>query len=311
MWFGGGENWLLLGIRDGHRTVTAAEFRRQWSDRRYESLVESGFEKPEQLGSYFICDREGMLDLANGCEPVEDNYPHRISSYSRSPVIESRYSEFLNAEMSARIFQNSDHIRKLWPDTIRQASAEYFQTRNLIHDLQATEIAAVSNYRHGSVAALHRLLVDSDLSTPVLWSLGSSLRKLKIVDGVRKMKPDHVMVLLNEGHRRMAARNYVAAAEQYSRALARFEGRSRQAPQWIVSRLALAQCLSGRVDNARRSIAELDGVARVEEVDEDLKYLSVTFDLQGQASGPVSDRKLSVQEPGRSRGTGAAVHVAN
>lgn len=291
LWFGGGENWLLLGVRDGHKTVTEEQFRRQWSDTRIDSLTECGFEVPEQMASYFICDRAGMLDLANGCKPVVDNFPHRISPYAGSPELESRYGEFLNADKSRDIFAASPHIQKLWPEELARSSLKYFDHRNVVHDLQATKDAAVSGQRVGSVAVIHQLLSETDLATPVLWSLGSSQRQLNIVDKIQPDRPRHVMVLLNLGHGLMAARDYAGASEQYASALSQFEKRDKQSSQWIAMRLALAQCLSGNLPDAQLVIADLNGVSLGAAEEEDLSYLMRTFNIKRPGDGHMTALK--------------------
>ncbi|MDA1250897.1 MAG: fused MFS/spermidine synthase [Planctomycetota bacterium] len=279
MWFGGGQNWLLLGIRDGHVKVSEQEFRRQWGDSRAVELAESGFEIPEQMASYFICDRTGMLEMASGCDPVVDNFPNRILPSSHADR-ESRYAEYIDADASQKVFSESEHIKRLWPDSLIDPSLRYFRHRNLIHDILATRTGAVSPERVGSVAVIHKLLAESNLQTPVLWSLGSSRRKQQIADFVEKDRPNHIEVLLSHGHKQMAARNYSAAIEQYTIGLSKFKTMNTQASHWITLRQALAYSMSGQTADAQRVLATLDGVSLAAQEQEDLDYLIEKFDIK-------------------------------
>jgi hypothetical protein len=280
MWVGSGDDWLLLGIRDGHQRVDEAKFRAQWNDGKVRPiLVGSGFECPEQLGSYFVGDRDAMLELVAKTPPLVDNFPHRLSPATSIEHIESRYKILMDADACLERFQTSDHIRRIWPATLIWPSAEYFPFRGCIHDLWVKESRRVSEVPVRSLASIHWLLTESDLETAVLWSLGTGYRDQLVVDMVIEEGRTNEWVLEKLGHRYLAQRKYEKAGETYDKALIDMPQDSKQYPLAVIRR-AFVFCLLGRVDLAGQVIQKrLGNVTMIEGAQRDLDFLQTKFGL--------------------------------
>jgi spermidine synthase len=287
LWLGSGENWLLLGVKDGHQKVSADRFREQWSDPVVGPVIRaSGFETPEQFGAYFICGRDEMLELTKDTLPLVDNYPHRLSPSSSARHGESRYLELMDAETSRQRFLASDHIRRLWPDELLESTSKYFETRNLIHDLWAPRDVRVSASPPGSLPAMHELLTKTELETALLWSLNSGYRDQLAAEQIVKEGRANLWVTEKIGHRHLSRREYNEAIAHYSKALEKMPPGSLEY-QMAVVRHAYALCQTGQFEAAQRVLVERLGKSQVDDfVTNDLVFLESEFGLTSPVEAP-------------------------
>lgn len=251
LWMGSGDNWILLGVREGGRPVSEEEFRRPWQDPRVGAeLRELGVESPEQLGALFVLDGEGMLELVGDIPPLVDDFPYQLSPWGVS-TWESSYALLLDPSQAQHRFLASGHIRRLWPEGLRRGSIRHFAARLALHD-------SMSHFWFGPkrdrIVELSELLSMTDYRTLVLWKLGTNADELRLLEADLRGHPasNHPDPAVHRllGHRALADRDYAAAATHYAAAKERKEGDAA-----TLRLLVLALYLDGRPDEARRAAA--------------------------------------------------------
>jgi predicted membrane-bound spermidine synthase len=220
MWVGAGDNWMMLGVKDGHSLVNDERFGAQWEDERVAPILAAcGFESPEQLVSYFIADGATLRELTRDTLPLTDNFPHRLSPELRVMGNDSIYPKYVSHGGALQRLKQSQQVARLIPETYLTKSEPLFEHRDLIHDTWAYPRNQLNPSLKGSLEAIHSVLTRSSLRTPVLWALGSGYRDQQIVDRVRSQKPDDLDVLIRLGIRELSNRNYLEAGEYYSKFL--------------------------------------------------------------------------------------------
>lgn len=290
MWVGGGDNWMMLGVKDGHQRVNAERFRAQWDDKTVAPILAAcGFEFPEQLPSYFIADGEALRKLTRNNLPLTDNFPHRLSPATNVMVNDSVYAEYIEHSGAMTRLQQSKHVARLIPEKYIAESQPFFAHREYIHDTFAQPRNRLHPKRIGSIEAIHSILTDSPLSTPVLWSLGSCYRDQLIVDRVAPEKPEHLEVLIRLGHRELANRNYRKASQHYSKFL---DGvpKDTSVYQQIMIINAYALCMDSRVDEAKVFLSNpLETITLNATSNENLTFLRQLFPLEETVSVAASN----------------------
>ena len=280
MWIGGGDNWMLLGIKEGHTPVGPERYRAQWDDKDVAPiLAATGFESPEQLASYFIGDRETLRELTEGCLPLTDNFPHRLSPGTRHMSKNPNYSKYIEHTGAADRLIKSSHISKIIPEPFVTGSLPFFQHRELMHDIRASRRNRLHPERVGALRAVHGVVSRSSLRTPVLWALRSDYQDQSIVDLVAPDEPEKLEVLLRLGHRELSNRNFAAANDYYSRFLTRVPTDTNGFQQALVCN-AYVLCMEGLVDQAQSLLEEnLKKATPKSGTVEDLKFLQEVFSL--------------------------------
>jgi spermidine synthase len=294
MWIGSGDNWMMLGVKDGHTPVTAERFRAQWDDDRVLPILAAcGFETPEQLVSYFIADEQDLRELTRDSLPLVDNFPHRLSPELRVMGFDSVYPKYVEHKGSLERLKRSKHIARLIPDVYIKQSEPYFEHRDLIHDTWAYPRNKLNPRRRGVVQAIHPVLTKSQLLTPVLWTLGSGYRDQRIVDRVAPRKPDDLDVLIRLGIRELANRNYSQASEHYSKFLAGITTDSNVFQKAMICN-AYALCMADRVADAQRFLNDnLKKVKLSPDTSADWEFLQKTFPLHDPMSVASPDGELN------------------
>ncbi len=278
LWLGGGQNWMLVGIREGHRPVSEERFRRQWNDATVRPILQaSGFETPEQMGSFYIADTKFLRELLRDDLPLVDNFPHRLSPTSSVLKPERQYAELLSPDAARQRFLDSELIDQLWPAPIREETAPYFDQRCFIHDLWSADRFRMSGIRVGSLAGVDHLM-SANLETAVLWALASGYREQRIAERVAGELPDHPIVRFKLGHGALARRDLTKAVEHYER----LQNSERQS--YHARRTALlcvyALCLDNRVEEARPMLDRwLHGEDLDPDQQADLEFLLTRFEL--------------------------------
>lgn len=290
LWMGSGDNWMLIGIRDGHQSVTEERFRSQWQDADVAPILAAcGFESPEQIGSYYIGDRALMMELTKDTLPLIDNFPYRLMPSTDWKRIESRYAELMNSDASRTRFQTSEHIAQTIPKSIVEASLPYFDQRNYIHDMWSSRRVRFNPIRIGSLRALHMLQAETNLRTPILWTLDTGYRDQLVVDKIVAEKRANVWVEEKLGHRAMADRNYQQAATKYAECIKRMKKDSPELESNVLRR-AYALCMLGQKSEAQDCINQHLTKLKSEESAEDWSYLKNTFELSDPPSSQVATR---------------------
>ncbi|MCP4157431.1 MAG: spermidine synthase [bacterium] len=139
LWKASGYEWVMIGLKNPGPTVTAEEFRRQWNDPVVgDDIRNLGFQCPEQFGAFFIADGKRLHDWLDGCLPLTDNFPKRLTSTTSNHPMES-YRALLAPGASQKNFIDSNYIAKIWPETIRKKTCDYFEAADFVNELACPE----------------------------------------------------------------------------------------------------------------------------------------------------------------------------
>jgi predicted membrane-bound spermidine synthase len=272
LWVGSGLDWLLIGTRDALGPVSTEHFARQWSDPVVgPELRAVGFELPEQLGALFMADAEELLARTADTLPLDDDHPNRLSNRLPGPrEVAEIYSPWMNPERARDRFARSPLVRRLWPESIRQASLEQF-------DFPWT--SGWGGTVVGALPSLHRVLTGSSLQTLPLWLMGSGAKEQQVARRASSQGRKGAALAYHFGVLALAERQYERAAEHLSRA----EGpRLRRAARYL---RIYALCMAGRVAEAE-TLAERWGIFEADAGDGRIaaRFLSDTFGLGGPSS---------------------------
>jgi len=216
LWSGSGFEWMMVGIKNPIMPVTEDDLSRQWDDpvvgpeMRY-----LGLESPEQLGSLFIADGKKLRNWTADSLPLVDNYPRRLSH--EDVELDQHlpfYREFMDHAASRASFMKSEHIGKIWPESIRKKTERYFGVRQTINEMLSVKTMRESN----PLMNLHLCIQDPLLENYILWAFGSDLRAQDIVSEAQEDMPKESLDK-SEMYYHLAAsaakdRNYLLA-EQY------------------------------------------------------------------------------------------------
>jgi predicted membrane-bound spermidine synthase len=246
LWHGNHLDLVMLGSRGLRGPVPAEAFERQWRDPVVGAEMRSiGFERPEQLGALFIADAEQLRAWTRDAEPLVDDRPRRVLAPTAWPGrTPPEYAAWFDTEAARERFAASGFVAKLWPEALRRASLPYFAHQRAID--HAT-FAPLSLDR--DIGALHAVLRETDLRSPVLWLLDSDADAQRAALETEGAAREHPEVLLHLAAGALAERRFADAAQILARAETRADGEHRR----DAFRLRIyALCLAGRLDEAAR-----------------------------------------------------------
>ena len=261
LWNGTLFDWMLVGTRGAHGSVSEAAFSQPWASPRVgPHLREIGFEVPEQIGATFLGDRAFLDQLTSRTLPLTDDYPRRLvapsalspgraaAAPSAAPPSASRsagelpsisFGDVLDVDRARRAFEASDFARRIWPAALVVRTGPYFARQAAMNRVMLDGANPL-----GRIAELHALLTESPLRRLPLWALGSNDVLQRVADAVND---GGGMVQYALGQRLLVARNYAAAANYMAEAQRRgFEPAVARALE------VYALCLAGKLDDARR-----------------------------------------------------------
>jgi len=198
LWSGQNLDWMLVGSRAARWSRSEDSFTKLWSDPvRVPELKAVGLERPEQLGALFIADAVQLRELIGDAAPLIDDRPKRLGNRLHSPREARRtFRDWLDAQQNRERFLASEFIETAWPPGLRERSAGYFEAQGVLdRSLANIQVGIAKRLRD-----LHRLLVDTELTTAPLLRLGVSSDRIRAIDA-----------LVRRG----------AAAERYGEVLAR------------------------------------------------------------------------------------------
>jgi spermidine synthase len=249
LWSGSGFEWMLVGVRGNHPSVTEARFAAQWQDPVVgERLRASGLEDPAQLGTLFLADATTLLPLLAGDLPLTDDFPYRLSPHMLFQEDYSWYLQLMDVDASRDRFAQSDLVEGLWPRAWRERTLASFTVHGLINRLLLNQSQFDSRQ---ALAELDFLLSKTDLETAVLWRLGTDIAERDIAED--KLAQGGGALVLTEvaALGALARRDYQVAERQ----LGLVEAHSGHAS--FIRRLRiLALGRAGDAVNARRLFAE-------------------------------------------------------
>ena len=168
---------MLVGTREAAGPVSAERFSAQWRDARVaDRLREAGLEDPSQLGALFIADAPALRELVAEAPPLDDDHPYRISPRVRVPYDVAPFVRLLQIKAPLARFYASDLVRRLWPEAMREATRAAFYAQDAMN---AAAFGAHDPAGSG-LADLDRLLSETTLRAPVLWTLGTSVAEVRL-----------------------------------------------------------------------------------------------------------------------------------
>lgn len=135
LWIGAGLEWMMVGVRAPYESPTLDGFTAPWRDpEQQRRLADIGLHTPAHLGALYIADGERLRRWIGEAEPLDDRHPHRLRPFS--PVIAAdvlrAYTDFMNSPETAVAFESSPLITRLWPESIRAETAEWFPLMRVV-----------------------------------------------------------------------------------------------------------------------------------------------------------------------------------
>jgi hypothetical protein len=149
--------------------------------------------------------------------------------------------EWRRTEANRIRFLESEFVRRVWPDSYREAALAYFPAQELINTVLARKHVDLDT----DVASLQSVLTQTSLAMPVLRAVGSDSDIQRIIaslpEGMRK-NPGLAMQL---GALALSQRRYEDAAQHFAAA------ERVSAPAYVFPLRTLAMCLAGESEAAR------------------------------------------------------------
>ncbi|NUM35277.1 MAG: spermidine synthase [Candidatus Brocadiae bacterium] len=169
LWTGAGFQWMMLGIKEPQQKASYQNFQKQWDDPHVgEELKALGFGKPEDMLSLFIADGKRLQEWIQNSQPLEDNYPRRLTS--EQPKEDNslhEYLEFMNPRLSWEAFKKSP--QNIYPKNLES----YFLARETLTEILEKE--------KKPVALFHRAKKNPSLKNSLLWVFNSDFYAQKIL----------------------------------------------------------------------------------------------------------------------------------
>ena len=273
LWEGSALDWVLLGTNHATGPVSVERFTRQWRDPVVAPELRAlGFETPEQLGALFMDDADGLRALSQDVPPSADNYPKRFSTSNVLWTDQATlYRSWMDARRARERFLRSPLITRLWPAPMQAASADYFETQEVINAYFLDGVRdPVENLR-----ILHRLLTRTSLRTLPLWRFDASKNEERALDAAVALGQRNPEIEFRLAVRALANRDYAQAEAHFS---ALPDGGTTEREVFYGRLYAL--CMSGRIADANRLMAEHGVLASRVPTDQSfLRFVSETFGL--------------------------------
>jgi hypothetical protein len=214
LWSGGGDDWMMVGVRGGRRPIPLDALSRQWRDPAVRAeMATLGLEGPEDLGATFMADATQIAAWAGPGVAIEDDRPHRLSGMA--PQTDPALRAFADARASRKRFEESGLIAEIWPSEIREATLGAFEFRGMVDD-DRNGAPPERNLAH-----LRRVLVGSRREVLPLLLLDVEPGQLATAREAQARGVRDPMVSFTLGAEALSRRDYVRAQELFGEALAR------------------------------------------------------------------------------------------
>jgi predicted membrane-bound spermidine synthase len=209
LWRGVANNFVLLGTRHAKGPLGEAEFSRAWQDPvRSRELQSIGLELPSQLGALFVGDAVYLRELSGNAAPLEDDWPKRIQQSGTPEERDALVVEWRDTSAARERFLASAFVRRLWPGTWRDASAQQFENERLLDDL----LYAEPTWARGT-SVLHQVLRNTRLQLPVLLLMKSDPDIQQAIARLTPAEREQEQWLPHRAAGRLAVRDWHGALE--------------------------------------------------------------------------------------------------
>jgi spermidine synthase len=246
LWSGAGYDWMLAGS-NGAQMPSEDDVSRLWGHRPTAAdLRDLGVEQPEQLAALFIADAAQLAAWTSGMPPLVDDRPGRLGNGLPDAKDVAAYRALQDPAACAERFSASAGVARLWPETLRARSPEWFAWQGVFN----REYEAAS--RPEALEELWQVLAASRLTTLPLLQLGSEPR-IRTTARTRHLQGGvHPALAFHLGAAALADRDYDAAARFF--AAAREAGNAYHSPRLL---RALALGLGGHLGEARAALSAI------------------------------------------------------
>jgi spermidine synthase len=249
VWNGTPADLMLVGVRGELPRVSREAVAKPFTEPVVgERLREVGFESPEQIGATFVGDAPWLARQAAGTLALTDDFPQRLWLSSDVPpgepraVLDRGGSDYQRAwidPVGARDrFEQSDFIRRLWPEVLREETLPFFTYQGGINRLLTDGADPLAQ-----IEQLHLLLTRTTLRTLPAWMLGlgnllSRSQGAATLPNDRTGRPEYFKGLVA-----LVDRDYTMAVTSLLEA-------EKRGLAGVRTLLAYALCLAGRVNDA-------------------------------------------------------------
>jgi spermidine synthase len=194
LWSGGGQEWILLGSRDGFAAVPEERMARLWTiPALAQRLRGIGIDGPAPLAALFMADADLLRRLTADSPPLADNFPRRLST-TVTKLESQPYQAFLMEENRSRAaFAQSAWIARVLPPSVIAASAAEFRRRRMADDGLYPGLLTQGATTWSEVAQLLRETAPKELPR---WLLGSEARLAEIARSADQRRPAVVETLV-------------------------------------------------------------------------------------------------------------------
>lgn len=211
LWSGGGDDWMMVGIRGTPRRVSLDAFERQWKDPGVGAEMRTvGLEGPEDLGASFIADAAQIAAWAGQGPAMEDDRPKRL--WGMSPGTAPALREFAHGGASRTRFEESAFVAGLWPESLHAPTLQAFEFRQFVDDDRAGVPLPQS------LAALRRVLTGSKREVLPLLLMDVDPAQVRMAHEAQARGVRHPGVSFTLGAEALSQRAYARAAELFAEA---------------------------------------------------------------------------------------------
>ncbi len=246
LWTGTGLEWMLMGSAGGGGPVPEEHFEKQWRDAVVgPDLRALGFERPELLGTTFLADAPMLRRLTADTHSLDDDHPLRLSTRFVTKVA-PLYFEMMDVARTARAFESSEWIRRVWPAALRERTLGEFSTQGLINRSHTGYGASPI-----SLPEVEAILVGTPLRVPVLSAFLTSDSEIAAASRAKGRGENDPFVDELLGFGALGDRDYSRAADFFWKA-ERGDHAAELGPLRV-----LALGLASRLPEARKAIADM------------------------------------------------------
>ncbi|MCP5060433.1 MAG: spermidine synthase [bacterium] len=247
LWNGTAGDWMLVGSRGRSWDVSDADFGAAWRDpERLPALREIALEHPEQLAATFLADSRQLRAFVDGAPPLVDDFPKRLSHHLPDrAALWPDFAPWVDAADARRRFQESAFVREALSPELRERALPWFEAQRVLNDHTAAGYRFVTRDADAVARDLDWMLRETELSTLVLWGLGTDVNRVTLAENARPTKQQIVYVLQQQALHAFVRRDW----EEAVRLLRNVAARGQSGPALVELQL-YALCAADRQDEA-------------------------------------------------------------
>jgi spermidine synthase len=216
LWTGADLNWMMVGSRNATWQPSQAHFTRLW--RRPElaaELAAIGLETPASLAPLFLADSEQIAAWTDGAPAFVDGDPRRIANALDPARMDAEHRPPMEIRARRANFGASAFARRAWPPGLTREAGAAFAGAALLE--ASWGVTGAPQTALARLEATDRLLLETELETPVLWWWGLDHDALRALRAARSGGRRHPEQDFAEGLVALSQRRYAEAAATLER----------------------------------------------------------------------------------------------